>query len=255
VACHGAAARAQVALKLLPADLTRDPVRIQGFEQEARAASALNHPNVCTIHVLDQTSDGQHYIAIEYVEGDTHRQRLVSSRLSLRTHRTLPFRCGGSRCSPRRRDRPPRHQTRERDAAAGRRCEGAGETMSRRGDRDEALRDQAMLGQALATPSGHDVRRAEKRILDRLWFFAGRSVVPRSAPRPRERIEVARGLGPVAKRLSPCPDQRGGAHSRRRAPSSTSSIRPVIPSTASGARPSIWIGRNCFHQGPYDRSA
>ena len=42
----------KVALKLLPADLTRDPSRIQRFEQEARAASALNHPNVCTIHAL-----------------------------------------------------------------------------------------------------------------------------------------------------------------------------------------------------------
>src|SRR4029453_6343323 len=48
---------------------------------------------------------------------------------------------------------------------------------------------------------------------------------------------------------------RGYAQSRRRARSSTSSIRPVTPSTSSGARPSIWIGRNCFHEGPYDRSA
>src|SRR5215218_3918488 len=40
----------KVALKLLPVDLTRDAVRVQRFEQEARAASALNHPNVCTIH-------------------------------------------------------------------------------------------------------------------------------------------------------------------------------------------------------------
>ena len=74
----------KVALKLLPADLTRDPVRIQRFEQEARAASALNHPNVCTIHALDQTSEGQHYIAMEYVEGETLRQRLATSRLSVR---------------------------------------------------------------------------------------------------------------------------------------------------------------------------
>jgi eukaryotic-like serine/threonine-protein kinase len=74
----------RVALKLLPADLTRDPVRIQRFEQEARAASALNHPNVCTIHALGETDEAQLYIAMEYVEGDTLRQRLATSRLSLR---------------------------------------------------------------------------------------------------------------------------------------------------------------------------
>ena len=74
----------KVALKLLPADLTRDPARVQRFEQEARAASALNHPNVCTIHALGETSDGQHYIAMEYVEGETLRQRLATSRLSIR---------------------------------------------------------------------------------------------------------------------------------------------------------------------------
>jgi len=74
----------KVALKFLPADLTRDPLRVQRFEQEARAASALNHPNVCTIHALGQTADGQHYIAMEYVEGETLRQRLSTSRLTIR---------------------------------------------------------------------------------------------------------------------------------------------------------------------------
>ena len=74
----------KVALKVLPADLTRDPSRVQRFEQEARAASALNHPNVCTIHALGETSDGQHYIAMEYVEGETLRQRLSTTRLSIR---------------------------------------------------------------------------------------------------------------------------------------------------------------------------
>jgi len=73
-----------VALKVLPSDLTRDPVRVQRFEQEARAASALNHPNVCTIHALGQTPDGQHYIAMEYVEGETLRQRLLTTRLTIR---------------------------------------------------------------------------------------------------------------------------------------------------------------------------
>src|SRR5918993_5552547 len=74
----------KVALKLLPPDLTRDPVGILRFEQEARAASALNHPNVCTIYALDQTSNGQHYIAMEYVDGETLRRRLTTSRLTLR---------------------------------------------------------------------------------------------------------------------------------------------------------------------------
>jgi eukaryotic-like serine/threonine-protein kinase len=55
----------RVALKLLPAELTRDPAPVRRFEQEARAASALSHPNVCTIHALGSTADGRHYIAME----------------------------------------------------------------------------------------------------------------------------------------------------------------------------------------------
>jgi eukaryotic-like serine/threonine-protein kinase len=74
----------KVALKILPVDLTRDPTRVQRFEQEARAASALNHPNVCTIHALGETPDGQHYIAMEYVEGETLRHRLSTSRLTIK---------------------------------------------------------------------------------------------------------------------------------------------------------------------------
>ena len=74
----------KVALKVLPPDLTRDPLRVERFEQEARAASALNHPNVCTIHALGQTSDGQYYIAMEYVEGETLRHRLSTSRLTIK---------------------------------------------------------------------------------------------------------------------------------------------------------------------------
>src|SRR4051812_40095977 len=69
-----------VALKLLPAELTQDPARVQRFEQEARAASALSHPNVCHIYSLGETSDGQRYIAMEYVDGETLRRRLTTSR-------------------------------------------------------------------------------------------------------------------------------------------------------------------------------
>jgi len=76
--------RRKVALKLLPLDLTRDTTRVTRFQQEARAASALSHPNVCVIHALGTTADGQHYIAMEYVEGRPLRARLVQERLTLR---------------------------------------------------------------------------------------------------------------------------------------------------------------------------
>ena len=74
----------QVALKVLPADLTQDPSRVARFQQEARAASGLNHPNVCTIHALGETPDGQQFIAMELVEGETLRQRLAGCSVTLR---------------------------------------------------------------------------------------------------------------------------------------------------------------------------
>ena len=74
----------QVALKVLPPDLTQDPSRVARFQQEARAASALNHPNVCTIHALGETPDGQQFIAMEFVEGETLRQRLAGRPVTRR---------------------------------------------------------------------------------------------------------------------------------------------------------------------------
>jgi eukaryotic-like serine/threonine-protein kinase len=74
----------KLALKLLPSDLTRDPARVSRFEQEARAASALSHPNVCTILALGETADGQHYIAMEYVDGETLRKRIAGGRHTIR---------------------------------------------------------------------------------------------------------------------------------------------------------------------------
>jgi serine/threonine-protein kinase len=68
----------KVALKLLPAPFTSDQVRLRRFEQEARAASALNHPNILTIHEIGkvENEDGAtHYMVTEYVEGETLRQR------------------------------------------------------------------------------------------------------------------------------------------------------------------------------------
>ncbi len=70
------------ALKLLPAQFTTDRELVQRFEQEARAASSLNHPNIITIYEIGQT-DATHFIAAEFVEGLTLRQRLKQERLAL----------------------------------------------------------------------------------------------------------------------------------------------------------------------------
>ncbi len=72
----------RVALKLLPAEFTADPARVRRFEREARAASALNHPNILTVHEIGQ-ADGTHFIAAEFIEGETLRKRLAAGRLAL----------------------------------------------------------------------------------------------------------------------------------------------------------------------------
>ncbi|HZS04346.1 MAG TPA: protein kinase [Blastocatellia bacterium] len=72
----------KVALKLLPARFTADAELVRRFEQEARAASALNHPNILTIYEVGR-ADGVHFIAAEYIEGQTLRQRLATGRMSV----------------------------------------------------------------------------------------------------------------------------------------------------------------------------
>ena len=72
----------KVALKLLPSSFTTDADRLRRFEQEARAASALNHPNIITIYEIREAA-GSHVIATEFVEGETLRQRLSRSALTL----------------------------------------------------------------------------------------------------------------------------------------------------------------------------
>jgi serine/threonine protein kinase/WD40 repeat protein len=72
-----------IALKLLPFDLAGDEHRMRRFEQEARTASALNHPNVCVIHEIGRTEDGRQFIAMEYVEGLTLRARMEQRRLTV----------------------------------------------------------------------------------------------------------------------------------------------------------------------------
>jgi Tol biopolymer transport system component/predicted Ser/Thr protein kinase len=64
-----------VAIKVLPAGLARDPDRIARFEREARAAAALNHPNICAIHEIGEY-EGEPFIAMELLEGHTLKQRI-----------------------------------------------------------------------------------------------------------------------------------------------------------------------------------
>ena len=68
----------KVSLKFLSSDVTREPERPGRFEQEARAASALNHPNIITIHEIGE-EDGHQFIATEFIEGQTLRERIRSS--------------------------------------------------------------------------------------------------------------------------------------------------------------------------------
>jgi eukaryotic-like serine/threonine-protein kinase len=72
----------RVALKLLPGEFTADPNRVRRFEQEARAASALNHPNIITIHEIGQI-DETHYMVTEFIDGETLRERLSQGRMEL----------------------------------------------------------------------------------------------------------------------------------------------------------------------------
>jgi dienelactone hydrolase len=73
----------QVALKFLPQDMTRDPEARERFIQEAQAASALDHPNICTIYDVDTADDGQLFIAMAYYDGETLKQRLKRGPLPL----------------------------------------------------------------------------------------------------------------------------------------------------------------------------
>ena len=72
-----------MALKFLPRELTADPGAKERFSREARAVSALDHPNICTIHDVDETEDGQMFISLACYQGETVQEKLARGPLNV----------------------------------------------------------------------------------------------------------------------------------------------------------------------------
>src|SRR5689334_17059805 len=87
--------RRKVALKLLAADLVQNEDRLRRFEQEAQIASALSHPNILVIYEIG-SEDGHHFIATEYIEGETLRAAMAHTKMSSRDALDIAIQVAGA---------------------------------------------------------------------------------------------------------------------------------------------------------------
>ena len=116
-----------VAIKVLPEAFAHDPERLSRFQREAKMLASLNHPNIATIHGLEQ-SGGTSYLVMELVPGETLQERVRARRGS--SHRRSAHHCEAdsrsTRSRARKRNHSPRSETSECEVDARRKSEGAG---------------------------------------------------------------------------------------------------------------------------------